>query len=471
MMLPGIKNNILDGAMGVQGAQADGRFAAIGVAEKHGNEILTFNDADQVEKAIGDGPLRDLLVSALSISKTSVSVIALEGTIPGTVSAVTPGAENQGSGTITVSGKPRNDYKIKVAIETNGGLNEGAFRISIDNLSGKLLTVPDGDGKYEISGTGLTLQFNPGANVYKEGDVYSFTTTAPSATNGEVLAAIDKIFEAKLAIEFTAIAGVSASPLWAALAAKANLAAEMYQYLFFVGQARYLKDGETLDAWANALCTAERGTVGSTRLQVCAGWIEEADVNGQVDVRGVIGTYCGTLAARKVQDGPDAVKFGGIAAATALMPEGINDGHIENLKNAGYVTVRKYVGRKGIFITSGLMMSEEGSDYDLVERRRVMDKACLNLYVAQLPSVNATVRIGADGSPEGIEMFVAQSQAPLEIMKTNREISDGYVIVPPGQNILADKKLRTKVRIVPLGKMSYIENEIAYMNPALGGGE
>jgi hypothetical protein len=45
------------------------------------------------------------------------------------------------------------------------------------------------------------------------------------------------------------------------------------------------------------------------------------------------------------------------------------------------------------------------------------------------------------------------------------------VIVPPGQNILADKKLRTKVRIVPLGKMSYIENEIAYMNPALGGAE
>jgi hypothetical protein len=29
-MLPGIKNEILDGAMGVQGAQADGRFAAIG---------------------------------------------------------------------------------------------------------------------------------------------------------------------------------------------------------------------------------------------------------------------------------------------------------------------------------------------------------------------------------------------------------------------------------------------------------
>jgi hypothetical protein len=29
-----------------------------------------------------------------------------------------------------------------------------------------------------------------------------------------------------------------------------------------------------------------------------------------------------------------------------------------------------------------------------VERRRVMDKACRNLYIAQLPAVNDTVKSG-----------------------------------------------------------------------------
>jgi hypothetical protein len=469
--LPGIQNDILDGAMGVQGAQADGCFAAIGVAEKHGSGIMTFTAPDQVEKAIGDGPLRDYLVSSLSISKTTASVLVLQGTIPGIVSEVKTCTENSSAGTVTVSGSPRNDYNVKVEIETEGGLNEASFRVTIDNLPGKRITVPDGDAKYEIPGTGLTLQFNPGGSGFAEGDIFTFSTTAPSATNGEVLAAIDKILEAKLSIEFIAITGVSSSPLWAALATKADGAAFIYQYLFFVAQARCQKKGESLDEYVNALCGEERGTVASTRLQVCAGWIEEADANGQIDMRGLINTYGGTLASRKVQDGPDAVKFGGIKAATALMPEGINDGHIEKLKSAGYVTARKFVGRKGIFITSGQMMCEEGSDYPFVERRRVMDKACRNLYVAQLPAVNDTVSVGKDGSPEGIEMFVAKSQAPLDIMKNNREISDGYVIVPPGQNILADNTLRTKVRIVPLGKMSYIENEIAYMNPALGGAE
>jgi hypothetical protein len=470
-MLPGIKNNILDFAMGVQGAQADGRFAAIGVAEKFGQGILTFNAPDQVEPAIGDGPLRDLLVSSLSIARTAVSVIVLEGSIQGTVSAVTPGAENKGSGSIIVIGKPRNDYKIFVNIESAGSLNEATFRITIDNLPGRQITVPDEDGKYVIPNTGLTIQFNPGADGFAEGDSFSFSTTEPKATNGDVLTAIDEIFKAKLSIEFIAIAGISSAPLWAALATKADGAAEIYQYLFFVAQARFMNDGETLDQWKNALCGTERGNTASVRLQVCAGWIEEADANGQVDVRGLIGTYCGTVASRKVQDGPDAVKFGGISAAVNIMPEGLNDGHIEDLKNAGYVTVRKYVGRKGIFFTSGQMMSEEGSDFDIVERRRVMDKACRNLYIAQLPFVNDTVKIGKDGSPEGLDMFLAMSQSPFEIMKTNKEISDGYVFIPPGQNILADKKLRTKIRIVPLGKMSFIENEIAYMNPALGGTE
>jgi hypothetical protein len=135
-------------------------------------------------------------------------------------------------------------------------------------------------------------------------------------------------------------------------------------------------DIETTDEWVNLLSTTERGTVASTRLQVCAGWIEEADASGQVDVRGMIGTYCGMLARRDVHEGPDAVRWGAITAATAVKPDGLNDGHIETLMNKGYVTARQHIGLNGIYVTAGRIMSETGSDYDLVERRRVMDKAC-----------------------------------------------------------------------------------------------
>ena len=113
-------------------------------------------------------------------------------------------------------------------------------------------------------------------------------------------------------------------------------------------------------------------------------------------------------------------------------------------------------------------MAEEGSDYTLVERRRVMDKACRLIRAAQLFFLNDGVRVGKDGSPEGIKLLVAQSESPLKIMVSDGEISSGSVIAPEGQNILATATLKLKVRIVPLGKLSYIENEIAYSNPALG---
>jgi hypothetical protein len=464
-MLPNVRNKILDGAMGVQGASATGRFAAVGVAANYGQGLLTFTDAEAVEAALGDGPLRDVLVSALSIAKTTVYTIALEGSIAGTLSSVSPGSDNAGAGTITVSGSPRNEYDITVEILSSGTLNEATFRVVIDGLSGKRFTVPDTPGKYEIPGTGITLTFS---GTFIAGDTYTFSATEPQATNGEVLEAVNAILEAKLEIEWIAVAGVSSAPLWAALATKAEGAAELFQYLFIIAQARYKDKTETLDQWVNALTGTERGTIASTRLQVCAGWIEEADANGQVDVRGLIGTYCGKLASRNVHEGPDAVRYGGVSAATALKPDGINDGHIETLKNAGYVTARQIIGLTGIYITSGQMMSEEGSDYNLVERRRVMDKACRLIRKAQLFSVNDAVKVGKDGSPEGIKMLLAQSESPLKIMATDGEISGGTVVAPEGQNILATATLKLKVRIVPLGKLSYIENEIAYRNPALG---
>jgi len=468
-MLPGVRNIIKDGAMGVLGKDATGVFAAVGVAAKYGQGILAITDPDKVDELLGDGPLRDLIVSALSIAKTTVYAVALQGTTPGTLSAVTPGSGNTGTGSISVSGPPRNEYDVQVDILRSGGLNNATFRVTVDGLPGKQITVPDTPGNYLIPGTGITISFQPGSTGFAEGDTFSFHATAPAATNAEVLAAIDTILAAKLDIEWIAVAGISNAALWSALATKAEGAAESYQYLFFVAQARYKTRTESVDAWVTALAGPERGTVASTRLQVCAGWIEESDPNGQVDIRGLIGAYCGKLAARNVHQGPDAVRYGPIPAATALAPRGINDGHIETLKNAGYVTARTIIGLNGIYVTSGQMMSEEGSDFDLVERRRVMDKACRQVRTAQLVWVNDAVKVGADGSPEGIQMLVAQSESPLKTMITNGEISDGYVVVPDGQNILSTKKLITKVRIVPLGKIAYIENEIAFSNPALGG--
>ena len=169
----------------------------MGVAARYGRGLLTFTEPSAVEAALGDGSLRDLLVSALWIAKTTVYALALEGTIAGVLSAVTPGAENGGTGLVAVAGGPRNEYNVLVEILSSGGLNEAVFLVTIDGLPGKRLTVPDAPGTYPIPETGITLTFEPGAEGFAAGDTFVFASTEPSAANGEVPEAVNTILDAK----------------------------------------------------------------------------------------------------------------------------------------------------------------------------------------------------------------------------------------------------------------------------------
>jgi hypothetical protein len=80
------------------------------------------------------------------------------------VSAVSSGVANAGTGTLAVSGSPRNEYDVCVDIVSGGSLNEGTFRVNVDGSAGKVTTIPDG--------TGLTLQFTPGESGFAAGDSF-----------------------------------------------------------------------------------------------------------------------------------------------------------------------------------------------------------------------------------------------------------------------------------------------------------
>jgi hypothetical protein len=190
-----VKNRILDGAMGVAGAQAAGIFAAACVAAIPSKGILALVDAGDVDGKIGDGPLRDLIMSTLSIAKTTVYAIALEGSVAVALSAVRPASANTGGGTVAVSGSPRNEYDVSVEIVSPGGLNDAVFRVTLDGAAGKAITVPD-NGQYVIPNTGITLIFSAEGPAFASGDSFTFSSTPPQAANAEVLTAVDQILNA-----------------------------------------------------------------------------------------------------------------------------------------------------------------------------------------------------------------------------------------------------------------------------------
>ena len=470
-----VKNSINDGALGAQGADATGIFCAVGVATNPSAGIQIFTDPETAHNTLGDGPLRDVIVSALSLANTICYVISLAGTVLGTKTAVTKDAGNTGVGNITLTGDPRNEYDVQIVIDEKGGLNEAVFHYVLDGVPSSQITVPDTPGTYLIPGTGITLTFDPAVPAAEEesfeaGDKFTFSTTEPQASNAEILTAIDTLIASNYDYEWINIAGVSDSTLWAALDVRAAGEEVNGRYFYFKCQARNKTDIETIDEWVTALTEGERGMTASTRVQVYAGWIEEADPYGAVDQRGCIGLGTGMSARRDIHEPVDATKYGAVPGVIKLLPEGINGGHIDALDNAGYATFCTYQGQSGVYITHGRMTAPDTSDFQLEERRRVMDYALTKVKKAQFIYINSDTELGADGSLEGIDMFHAISEQPLKNMKKEGKISDGMILIDEGQDILATEKIITKVRILPLGKMTWIENVFSFYNPNLSGG-
>lgn len=463
-----VDNKILDGALGVSPSPATGIFGAVGVCTVPTGGIITLTSASDAKEKLVDGPLCDMIVQALSMASTTVYVIGLEGTSKGTVSTVSK--EGTGKAVVEAAGEPRNDFDVTVAIEQGGALNTAVARLTVDGIAYKAFTIPT-SGKYVIPDTGIELTFKTDGGEFVAGDSYMFSTTAPTATNAEILKAVDTLLDSALDYEWIAVAGVSDATLWAALDTKAVSAMNRYRYIHFKCQARYLDEGETIDEWMNALIGEERGTTVGGRIQVCAAWVKSSDPYGAVDIRGGIGWSCGMSAQKDVQEPVDHVGSSALSGILALMPEGINDGHINALDNAGYLTLCQYIGLTGVYITHGRMFAESTSDYGLEERRRVMDLACKNVRIAQLSYINSTVAIGADGSAEGLDMFRAITEQVLENMKAAGQISGYEVDIDESQDLLSTETLVTRIRITPLGKMSFIENVISYHNPNLGGSE
>lgn len=121
-------------------------------------------------------------------------------------------------------------------------------------------------------------------------------------------------------------------------------------------------------------CTCE---FASTRVGVCAAFGTVVDMlTGKQVVRNLHGIIRGQIATLKRQESPGAVEKGGLNGVVNIQPADLNNAQILALDNAGFTTVRKFIGLNGIYITNGRIMSENGSDYEQEENRRVMDHSC-----------------------------------------------------------------------------------------------
>lgn len=473
MGLPNTDINILDGGLGLMAASSAGLQAKVGVCSLGNlNEIVSISDPAKVAEKFGTGPLANALYDAFAAGASIIYAVRADGDVAGSIGEIT--STKTGTGSMTVTGTPLDEYELVVVIVDSGAKNVATFKYSLDggDTYSQKATVPT-SLSYVVTGTGLTLNFTEAVaqpeNSFKADDTYSCKTVAPSPSVNSMNAAIDALLNSNFSYEFIHAVGPSDNSFWAALATKALAAENKYRYIHFLAETRGPNTSETIDQWVTAML-AMKASFASTRVSICAGRLELSDLGtGRILNRNGAGIYSGRLSSIGVQVSPGKVMEGALPAVLKLQPVGINDGHILALDEAGFITFRQYIGLSGFYITNGRMAAEPISDFRYVELRRPMDQACHQVRMAALRYEHA--EIDPTNMEKGLKNMEAALVAPLDNMVGAQQIARGRVVIPTDQDVLAASKIRIKVRIVPMGTMRWIEIEIGYENPFRGGNE
>jgi hypothetical protein len=140
--------------------------------------------------------------------------------------------------------------------------------------------------------------------------------------------------------------------------------------------------------------------------------------------------------------------------------------------------MRTYKGYPGFHVTAGRMSALATSDYAYLTNRQVMDVASRVAYEALLPKLNVDLVTQVyPGPPEVVGLSELEARR-LEARVLGRlraalmsptppHASDVSFSVSRTEPILQTQTIRNKTRIRPKGYARYIENELAFSNPAL----
>lgn len=477
-MLRDVTHKVTDGLLGFDSTKGDGLHVKIGVSPIVSDApILVTGEmtAAKIKERLGLSPLADAAMDAIEWGAARLYCIPVAASTEGTIGIVTK--TGTGTGAMTIEGSPTNSFDIIVKITAKGARNAAAFIASVDGGYSytEELTVPV-SGDYALGGTGLTLKFADAAqaedipNSFLVGDTYNTKTTAPTMTNGDVLAAIDKLKTFSAAYEFIHVVGESTVALWDAVSeAQIELQNTYKKPMFFLLEAyKPNTDEEMLDY--SLRLEDDRKTIRNYNIQVVASRGLLVKMDGTIQDVNLAGLVSGLYAKASVQVciGKTREEAGFGITKTKLLelrPAGISE-IIEKLDLVGYLTLREYDGLDNFYVYHTKVMCPDGSDYRYAEDVRVVNKIIRETRKEALLLLQDDIDLeDIQGELETRAKFMFP---PLQKMIDGKEISSAEITVPEGQEetLLEDEKMRIKIRYLSRGYIREIEVDLGRTPPS-----
>lgn len=454
------------------------------------NHVYTFGRVSDVVDTLKQGPLAEALCTYLALAGGPVYAVKLVGSAPGKAGTVnkTPINMPTSPGTLAVGGAPHDSYDLIVEITKSGGLGVAEFRYSLDGGSSfsASMSVPS-SGTYPVPNANITLTFAGTATAPDvlfdaldrwECDclmpVYDVGSITPPDKTG-LAAGIEAALASSVEFSFMVLTGTYADSQDGALvaAAAAGHAQSMFNDYRFIGALVHSGIDAPLDA------IEEFKDVADPRIGVCYSFSKQVSnkpfVGWGVPWRPSVDIVAARAGQVSISTDLGRVASGSLTGVVAIEHDEFRN---EIMDAKRFITLRTFQGVPGYFITNGRLMSPLGSDYKYWQHRRCMDVACDVTYKAQVPIINKSVRVNADGTIDDRDARTSEARVKSQLSgalldPNNAEGTAGHVSavdykIDRATNVLGTETIKTNVAIRPLGYAKILNTELGFSASAGG---
>lgn len=391
--------------------------------------------------------------------------------------------------------------KCRFNITASGAAGVARFQFAVDNWTDSNgssvatfssdIVVPTSPYHFAIPNTGCVVTFSSG--TYEEGDNFTFTTLPSTFTNGNLQTAATALGSSGIPYSMIHVASTfTGDDDAAALTAADSLASAMdtqgttdetaFRYERIITEC---PTSGTLYRDSNASPVVPVA-LASSASTVVAQFIDFAATRGRVGVGAGDALLFSVLTGRLHQRNVAWIVTARLAGVNrAIDPGKVLDGPLggivrriyadqntsDTLDAGRFLTLRSYQGLPGYYVTRGVTMADDTSDFASLPNGRVMDLACAVARSALLRYVNSEVRVDPEtgyideGEALRIEAAV-NAQLNAAIVATG-QASASSVTLSRTTNILSTSTEPVTVRVTPLGYLRNLEMTIGFINPAL----
>lgn len=478
MTQPKVTITELDGALGVLPPSSGRLMAVVGVSSSGTADVpASYGKITALVAAFGQGPMVEGAARHIELTGSSVVVVKTGVTTDGAAGTVDD--DNvAGTSVVTVDATvdPYDDYEVYFLVETGGtrGTDGITFRYSLDGGKNMSPLVKLGTAiTYTIPNSGVKVDFAAGTLV--AGDNWSFRTTAPLFNAAQLGTALDALRLSTHAVEIVQIAGLVDGTSFDTLSTKVSASYAVGKFIVPFAHMRMPNLAETEAAYKTAM-DAIFTSRSDSRIALTSGSARLiSSVSGRNYRRPVSFITASNEASKSEEINTAEIDLGALPGVSVRDALGNPDQHDESanpgLDDSRYYVLRTWEGYQGVYVNRPRIFSAEGSDFQIVPHRRVLNLAHSALLAYFARRLSKIVLVSATTG------FILEEEA-LEIEGGARKIMRAVLLAKPKasgimftlsrtDNLLSTKTMTGQGRVIPLAYPEFINLDLGFYNPAL----